>query len=260
MKYHLAFILALCSLGQAAAGVLIESIDGDGKHSTVLIDGAKARIDHAIPGGYMILDLGTKKVYAVDNARHLVMDLSTPFVQRSAHAAVAMRPRRPAVEMEDLGPGPKIHGYTTVHYRISVQGRHCFDEFLAGAAAADPRIQRFLVTMSQLSDSADEVRHNLLFSDSDPCDAAADTIDDRYPELGLPLRTVRADGTVSHEISRIELDAAMTAATFTWPEDYPLLSRQQVYERLGGKNDAASLAEALERQQRIQAQIKDLTE
>lgn len=260
MKYYLAFILALCGLGKAAAGVLIESIDGDGKRSTVLIDGAKARIDHAIPNGYMILDLDTEQVYAVDSARHLVMDLSTPFVQRSAHAAVAMRPRQPAVAMEDLGPGPEIHGYATIHYRIAVQGRHCFDEFLARRAAADPRIQRFLVTMSQLSDSADEVRHNLLFSDADPCDAAADTIDDRYPALGLPLRTVRANGRISHEITRIEVDAAMTAGTFSWPGDYPLLSRQQVHERLGRQNDEAALTEALERQQRIQAQIKDLTE
>ena len=260
MKHALILILALWAATPAVAGVRIESIDDEGRHSTVFIEGDKARIDHAIPDGYMIVDLDSARVYAVDGAHHLVMDLGTPFVPPSAHAAVAMRPRRPQVTMEDLGPGPEIHGYATTHYRVSVSGRHCFDEFLAAEAAADPRIQRFLSTLAGLSDSADEVRHNLLFSDADPCDAAADTIDDRYPELGLPLRTVRADGRVSHEITRIELDAPLAAETFAWPEDYPLLSRRAVHERLGKQNDEAALAEALQRHQRIQAEIRDLTE
>ncbi len=245
----------------AASGVLIESVDEQGRHSTVLIQDDRARIDNAIADGYMIIDLANRQAFAVDTAQRLVMDLATPFVPRSAHAAAASRPPLPEVRLHELGPGPTLHGYATVRYQVSVAGRHCFDEYLAPAAAADPRIRRFLATVARLSDPTDEARHNLLFSDADPCDVAADTIDDRYEALGLPLRTVRADGGISHEIIRIVLDAPIETARLAWPDDYPLLSRRQVHERLARQRDGrAELTEALERNQRIQTQIRDLTQ
>ncbi len=244
----------------AGEGVRIESVDGDGKRHTVLMRENRARIDDAIPGGYMILDLARGRAYAVHPGERLVLDLATPRVPPSAHAgALTDAPvALPEVRLEHLGPGPRLHGYDTVHYRIRSDGRHCFDAYLAREAAADPRIQRFLDTLGQLSDPRDEVRRNRLFKERDPCAGAAETVDDRYGELGLPLRTVGADGRVRHEILRIDLAARVERERLSWPVDYPLLSRQQVHERLQRQQNPPSLDEALQRQRRIEATVRDL--
>ena len=244
----------------AGEGVRIESMDGDGKRHTVLIREDRARIDDAIPGGYMILDLAAGRAYAVHPGERLVLDLATPRVPPSAHAgALAGAPvALPEVRLESLGPGPRLHGYDTVHYRVRSGGRHCFDAYLAREAAADPRIQRFLDTLARLSDPRDEVRRNRLFKEQDPCAGVAETVDDRYRELGLPLRTVGADGRIRHEILRIDLAARVERERLYWPADYPLLSRRQVHERLQQRQDPHSLDEALQRQRRIEATIRDL--
>jgi len=72
----------------------------------------------------------------------------------------------------------------------------------------------------------------------------------------LTNATVALDGAVTHEITRIRLDAPAQPVLFELPAEYPLLTRAQVIERMGDSElDAAALAE---KQRRIQDRIEEI--
>lgn len=253
-------VLASLFFASTALGATrIESVDASGATGSVLIGKGFARIDHAIPGGYMLLDLAKERAYAVNTQEGFVMDLGTPFVERSAHGRTDLSQETPEIRLVELGAGPAINHYATTHYQVFVQDNYCFDEYLATAPLDETGVRRFLQVMASLSTSHDEVELTLLFEGIDPCDIATDSIDDQYASRGIPMRTLR-DGKVVHEIRRIESGVTVPPGTFALPPDYPVLSRQEVQERQSRKGFSdAEMEEILRRNEAIKEQMDNLT-
>lgn len=246
--------LAICTA--AYGDIVIEGTDAAGRASRVTIGPDKARIDSANAEMHLLLDLTTRRILMVNVRERFALDLSSPPPPRSEHArAAAAGLAPPEVALADSGAGPEIAGYPTRRYRILVDGVHCHDEYLASAPLAEPGIRRFIEIMAAASDDQD---NRVLTQITEPerlCEVSDDLVDDHYPRLGIPLRNVALDGTLTHQITGIRLDAPAQAMLLELPAEYPVLTRAQVIERMGDSDlDVAAVAE---KQRRIQDRIEE---
>jgi len=256
-KTLLYLLPALLLTRPACSDVMISSVDKEGARSTVLIAGEHARINHAHNETYLLLDLKKKQVYAVNTREAFVMDLSTPHVKHG-HGEIRLGKQMPRVQLIRQGNGPVISGYATQGYRVSVQEKYCHEEYLATEPLANREIQHFLQVMSALSDSREEIQRNLLFDDSDPCDIAADTIDDQYQKLGLPMKTVLSDGSLNRLITHIDTATTIPPGTFALPANYPILSRQEVWQQHEVRLTAEKREKLLQKNHAIQQRIETM--
>ncbi len=215
----------------AQAGVTIESASADGTQGRVLISGDKARVETGRQDFWLLLDFATGSILAVNDADRIAMDMRSPIPQRREHGDMQLEAPKLRVRLERRNNGPTIAGYRTVHYRVTVDGRHCYDEYLAPDALADDGIRRFVAAMSQGSDNEPQRVLIQLTAPERICEAADDLIDDHYPVSGIPLRTLDADGRVVQEITRITFDEVHAAALFELPAGYPVLTRAEVMQR-----------------------------
>ncbi|MCC6302457.1 MAG: hypothetical protein IT489_06625 [Gammaproteobacteria bacterium] len=247
---------AVCA-ATARGDIVIEGRDAAGQASRVTIGADAARIDGPDAGLYMLLDLSSQRVLAVDVRDGFAMDLASPRPQRSEHAQTAAGGiAEPHVRLDDAGAGPDIAGYPTRRYRILVEDTYCRDEYLARAPLEAPGIRRFIELMAAASEDRDHRVLTLLTAPERLCEVADDLIDDHYPRLGLPLRSTDRDGGTIHDITHIRLDAPTRPALLELPGNYPVLTRAQVLERAGGgKPDAAEVAD---RARRIQERIEEI--
>ncbi len=222
----------LLILPVAAADVTIESASADGTLGRVLISGDKARVETGRQDFWLLLDLAAGSILAVNDADRIAMDMRSPIPQRREHGDMKLDAPPLGIRLERRGDGPTIAGYRTGHYRVSVEGRHCYDEYLAPDALADDGIRRFVAAMSQGSDNeAQRVLIQLTAPDR-LCEAADDLIDDHYPLSGIPMRTLDADGRMVQEITRISFDGTHAPALFELPAGYPVLTRAEVMQRM----------------------------
>lgn len=252
-------VFALYTLGAASAvhaDVLIESLGADDRPARVLISDDMARIDRSGSDVYMLLDLERRQAFAIDDAERYAMDMQSPMPKRPEHGELNLaQVPPPMIRFERGGAGPTIAGYATVHYRVTVGGQHCFDEYLAPAALDVPAIRRFIGTMS--ASTHDEERRVLiqLTNPERLCEAAEDLIDDHYPRLGIPLRTLDAERRVIHRVIRIDLDVEHDPALMRVPADYKVLTRGDVVARTAPAVDEADIQE---RQRRIEQHMQNL--
>jgi len=226
-----ATLLAL--IAPVNAGVVIESVNKHQQHSKVSIEETRARIDSGSGDDYLLMDLASGKTYTVNHLEGVVIDLESAVVT-SEHITNAVKDRMmPKVELVKQGDGPVVNGYSTVHYRVMINGSiHCSDEYLSPKAIENETVKRFVAAMARGSDGADNIIMASLFGDAQMCEAAADIIDDEYAMSGLPMRSVDPQGMVTHEITAITAPVDFAVETMTLPAGYELLSRAQMRERL----------------------------
>lgn len=251
-------VLAGAACAATARGdILIEGTNATGQASRVTIGAGMARIDGPDPALYMLLDLSSRRVLAVNARDGFAMDLASPRPRHSEHAQTAAGGiAEPRVRLEEAGAGPDIAGYPTRHYRVMIGDTHCRDEYLASAPLDQADIRRFVELMAAASEDRDHRVLTLLTEPERLCEVADDLIDDHYPRLGIPLRSTDRDGRVTHEITQIRLDAPTRPALLELPGDYPVLTRAQVLERApGGDPDVADRARRIhERIEEIEGQ------
>lgn len=248
-------LLALALLASAAvparADVLIESVDAKGNAVRVLAAATAARIERDDSPLHVLLDFDAQTIHAVDPGQRFAMDMRSPAPERVEHGELdlsAFPP--PAIGFERLGKGPRLVGFDTVQYRVLVDGQRCFDEYLAPATLDHPVLRTLLGQMARATDDAE---HRILIQLMAPerlCDAAADLIDDHYPRLGMPLRTLDANGREIHRVTRIDLDASHESILFGVPPGYEVLTRAEAAAREASA--PADPAEQAQRQQRLE--------
>ncbi len=222
----LSLILILSWTG-AFAGTLIESRDENGDLAKMRISETMARIDSGEPEDYMIVDLQASAVYVVSPAERIILLLDEGMMGMPARAGEAP----PKVEVDGQGAGGKVAGYETRRYRVSVAGRHCFDDYVSAAVLDLPGMRRFAQVMAQASGEP-------VSRAEDPCAYAIEMMGQRYASLGVPLKTVEADGRVSHEILRIVTNVDFSADVFVLPPDYQRITQadlmRQAAQVMGG--------------------------
>lgn len=222
------FITALTAVLPLFAGTVIESTDDQKNHTKIMIEKDMARIDTADMQGYMLIDLGKEKIYAVSTDEQVVMDLSPHIIEGSPRVITTNRKQASFVKQ---GKGPKIAGYSTTQYKVMMGDTHCFDEYLSKEAIDNRDIRHFTEVMAKIS-QVEEKMDVIESSPSDnPCLTAEESMDDQYLKLGVPLRTVDENGVTVNEITSIENDAPFSSDTFDIPKDYPTLSRDEMMQR-----------------------------
>ena len=262
------YLAGLClafTCGAATAGIVIDSVDDSGNPTKVSIDGERARIDGGNRDFYLLLDLKGGTVYAVSPGDRIVINLSASTTRQAIHRALGMEEADlPQVTVEKVGEGPEIAGQKTMRYRVSMQAAHCFDEYLASAPLTLSPVRRFLEVMAAASNQTESVMAALLAAgEPNLCEAAGDDVDDQYQELGIPMRTVLADGSVTHEITKVDLDAAVPAASLELPSDYKVVTRQELRNREAednGDSGETTMDEVTQRQQAIESDIQEIVD
>lgn len=197
----------------AGAGTLIESREDDGSLVKMRISDTMARIDSGDPEAYMVVDLKAGKVYVVSPTQRMVLEMAAGADPGGIHS-----PRRPVgpapeVEVNRLGVGERVAGYETRRYRVSAAGRHCFDDLISTDLLDLPGMRRFAEVMAAASGEPED-------GTADPCAYAMEVMGQRYADLGVPLKTVEADGRVSHEIIKVVTDVDFPQGIFILPADY----------------------------------------
>lgn len=217
----------------AVAGTLIESTDDAGNSVSVLIDNDMARVDSSDLEGFMIINLAEQTLFVVSHDEHVVVDLSSPVDNNSRpDRSVASKTGRPATTFVDQGDGPKISGYATRHYKIMVGNKRCFDEFLSKKMISYPEVHKFIEVMAKQSLARENEGMVEYFAADNPCESAEDIMDQQHLSLGLPLRTLDDRGVSIYQVTRINLDAVPSPDSFTFPEDYPLISKDEMMQRM----------------------------
>ncbi len=256
------------AVSPVTAGVVIESINKHQQQSKVSIEETRARIDSGSPDGYILMDLASGKTYTVNHLEGVVIDLESA-VATSEHITNAVKDRMmPKVELIKQGDGPVINDYSTVHYRVMINGTiHCSDEYLSPKAIENADIKRFVAAMARGSEGGDNILMASLFGDEQMCEAAADIVDDEYAAKGIPMRSVDSQGMVTHEITRITAPVTFAVEDMTLPSGYELLSRNQMRERIKERNkelqqkiDAMpeiDMEQVMKQQREMQQRMKD---
>ena len=261
-RYLIAIISAWVFFSNANAAVLIESEDEDKKKARVLIDGNRARIDSGALGGYMLLNLEKEKVYAINHEERVILDLSSPIVTHSAHKSETAA--LPKIEIKAQGKGPKIAGYATKKYRVFMNGLHCFDEYLAPSLLKNKEIKRFVQILAKTTQAQENNAIGLPFDEQTPCDSAPELADDYYEKYGIPLRTVDGTGLISHQITSINTKASFLPGTFSSPNGYTAVTRQDMLQRVidsvpsHASVEEMNMEDIIELQNKIQKQIQQL--
>ena len=228
----LALVMAMSSWS-VVAGTLINSTDNVGNNVSVLIDNKMARVDSSDLEGYMVINMATQKLYVVSHDEHVVIDLSSTTDNNSRpDSTFARKVERPATTFVDQGSGPEIAGYATRHYKVMVGDKRCFDEFLSKKLISFPEVHKFIEVMAKQSQARENEGMVEYFTADNPCESAEDVMDQKHLSLGLPLRTLDDQGVVIYEVTRIALDAESSADTFSFPKDYPLVSKNEMMQRM----------------------------
>jgi hypothetical protein len=238
------------------AGTLIESRDDVGGSSTVKIETTHVRIESGDDSGYMLIDMKNNKVYSVSNDDHMVIDASTPVDMGPADTEQTDVPHT-APTITKIGKGPRIAGYSTVHYKVSVGDQHCYDEYLASKPLENKDVKNFTAMMSKWSSEQRKYAGGM-YEDEDECDAAESVVTDQYTKLGIPMRTVDSAGTVIHEITRIQTGVSFPSSVFTPPKEYPVVTQQELMKRLQGSPGGDTQVDDPDQLEEMQQNIQEM--
>lgn len=200
------------------AATLIEFTDSDGEAVKMWIEGTKMRMD--TEEGYALTDWDARTMYFVNMEEGMVMDLSA-FLSMQPTSGKGAKPTKAVVEK--VGNGPEIVGYSTVHYRISVDGDHCQDIFASAKAMRDLESKDLIERMQSMANSSmDEMDDEW----SAACDHADQGVD--FTELGFPMRTVDIESGLVDEVTAIELDAGSPEGGFGLPQGMQIMDLGQM--------------------------------
>ncbi len=215
--------MLLTVLGTVAlADTVIKDKTPDGGEGTISIHDGWARMDSDQSQEYQIWDLNKGVLYAVSPAERRIMEMK-PGEHQGAQPGVAVK-----LEMKKVGKGPKIAGYSTEEYLVMANGKQCGKEYISKRAAKNADIQHLLDNTSKLADLAMMPRAMMGMSNTDPCVLADMDKSDHFKKLGIPLKSIDADGQVDNEIVSIDTKAKLDAKLFALPSDYERTNMQKM--------------------------------
>lgn len=237
MKPVISLAAAVALLGQAtalSAATVVESTGPRGHASIMKIEGQAIRMEMpGRPGGYLLMLLDQDKRYSVNEKQKMAMDVSKP-------PEMPTPPNRPAqperkqvqAELKEIGKGPDIAGYPTVHYQVLADGHACTDEYISPKALELPDLKNFAEKQPA------RPKPPMPFMPQDPCTQAGFRLLDEVKTKGMVMRSV-SQGKVVHEVTAIQTGVKVDPAQFTLPEGYQVMTPQdmmrQMMQRQGGQ-------------------------
>ncbi|MDY6994818.1 MAG: hypothetical protein SVR94_19710 [Pseudomonadota bacterium] len=225
LSYSLIFmIMSIYTLPNWAATV-IKRENLQGETEKVILDQEHVRIEYPDTERYMIFDMGKQKAYAINKKEKMIVEMAftAPTPPRSAQSP-RQRAKRPVeAELVKKGEGPKIAGYSTLHYQLTAHGKPCSDEYFSNQATEIENIKAFLTAMNELSQSRQPPAIPM-----HPCQQAHNELTQKAFSIGVPMKSATAKGKIRHEIKSIETGVKVDATQFTLPKEYQLKTEQQM--------------------------------
>ncbi len=223
----------LLLMAQVQAGILIEFRSDEEGTSTVRLQGDWARLESAGEQAYLLMDLKQGKGYVVSPEEQsvLVLDFRAP-----PGGGLSARYKLPPVRAIKEGRGPRIAGYSTTRYRIAARSGYCFIDYIARDLLEEPGMRRFLALMALVAEFGDPLGDQLpsqqAEQERDTCELAELVMSKRYSRLGVPLRSIRLDGTVTHEITHLDTKTTFPVHLFRLPEGYEHITVEEMMQMM----------------------------
>lgn len=202
----------------ATAATVMESRNPDGSVATITVESAKARMDMA-PGEYMLVNGDSGQHLSVNENNRFIVDMN----RYPEPLPASERPEQPKadIEIRAIGSGEAIAGYPTEHYQVSANGEVCIDTYVSKALVEGAALAEFLAGFHRISEKQREA-YVAAGTEFDPCDQAQAAIEARYPDIGVPLKTVAGD-FVMQEVMEVRLDQSVPKDFFVAPESYEVI-------------------------------------
>ena len=223
--FSAALLFQLASYGSAAT--LIELKDSEGSVQHMYIEGGSMRVEDLDPeraSTYMLMDTKKKKMYVVDTAQKQIMDMSPMYNMDMNHAGP--KTQKPQVAFNKKGSGPKVAGYATEHYELSIDGKKCADEYLSVEALkvlGEKVFEQFIEPFSEESGQYEDV-----------CDGADREVSRLYLKYGFPLKTINAQGVTESEVLKITPKVSLPPGGMDLPSGYKMVDMSTMMQNMPG--------------------------
>ncbi len=213
------------------AATVVERRDTRGEKQKIVMTKQQARIETPDPDFYTLIDLEKGKTYMVNAKEKQMVEMDivgTP--PKPPQDMPLPKPREIKTELVKKGNGPKIAGYATVNYQVTVDGKVCSENYFSKEAVEVPYVKAFLDAMYQMSHS-----RKMKGMPVHPCQQAHDELEAESMKLGVPMKSTiqrsRNKGEkVRYEIIRIQPDVKVPDDIFNLPQGYEVKSEATMME------------------------------
>ena len=214
--YHIILSVVLAGfVNVTLAATLVEQAGNPhNPPSKMWIQGTKMYMQMDRGGQYMLMDLGKKKMYVVIAKDKVVLDSSDMFMKKRT-ATNDLK-----VNVKHMGAGPRLAGYATQKYALSVNGQQCEQVLISKKAMKDSGMQQMMEAMASMN------MNPMAVNQASNCERAEGLFASRMKKLGIPLGTIKK-GQLKQDITRIVTDATPPAGAFTLPKGYRVINMQQ---------------------------------
>ncbi|MDH5544664.1 MAG: hypothetical protein OEZ43_03660 [Gammaproteobacteria bacterium] len=236
------------------ADVQVITVDETGGKSAINMNKDWAKIvDMSQSDEYMLIDMNSHVTYVVDGQNKMAIKIDADQMMPSMTSA-QKAPRKPNIELRELGNGPKIAGYSTKHFVLNANGVKCSEHFITNKLSDIPEIKKFSTVMEQQA----AVNH-MDFGDN-VCEYAESELERQFSRNGIPLRSLDASGKPFFDTVEININARFSASEFAIPSGYQVITQQELMQRemnnAMSSGDMPTQKELEQMSQQIQEQMK----
>jgi len=207
--------------GILTAATLVESQDVEGPQK-MWVEGNKMRVQMDANGDYMLADYTRKKVYFIVPSKRELIDMSDT-IHSSKNNNHGLH-----VQVDYVGKGPNIAGYSTKKYNLSVNGQACEQVLVSKQAMKDARLQGMMKNLDAIN--FDPMGGQFM----NDCDRADGLFARKMTKLGMPMGSIERDGRMRGKVTLIKKNATLPEGGFTLPKGYRRITMQQKMQEAMG--------------------------
>lgn len=232
-RLSLGVLGAALAMSAADAATVIRMEAGPARaRSLMTVENGKARMQSE-PQNYILIDPNAGQyLYIIQDNRQVVKMNSAP---PAASGLLAKAAPPAAVKLVHKGAGPKIAGFATQRYQLFANGKLCLNTYLSREAVARGELKDFLAGFYQMH-TRQKQEYRAAGTQYAACDDAQEVLMGRYPELGLAMRTIDANGQLRQEVVSLETGIKVADNYFQEPAGFKQLSNEEFLRMLEGGN------------------------
>lgn len=209
------FLLLFCA--GAVADVQLVIRDYRGNDSEISSNGKRARLENAQIPGYAIIDYDEGEFLVIDPARNEITSMSLD-ADSAGDGSLGLD-----IELEDLGKGPAIAGYSTRQYRIRAGGQACGLVHASKQLLQNSRIRELFESMRAMQQRFGGIASGLA-AILPVCQRASLLVSDAMGSTGLPMKVVDSGGEVVSEVISIKTNVSIAPTAYSLPAGMKVVS------------------------------------
>lgn len=210
--------LVMCLLStNLFAATLIESKTGRGTQK-MWVEGTKARVEsEAGMEGYVLMDFSNRELLFINDSDKTVVAMGNQLSDEPP-------PKIDGAHLTKVGPGPKIAGFATTHYKLEMDGKVCSESYVSKSVVEKANLEK-------LAEAAKKIYSPPPSNGVDPCVRAEAAFEPTLIDKGFVLRSVK-DGQVRREVTSVQTGVKLPPGGFKVPKDYERLDLAEMQRRM----------------------------